>query len=102
MRPASLLTIPAANCVASPTGRRSQRESDLDDCEAVMSNIFKSNPQSSGFRRRLVIVGQRTLIESVCIACGTKIVGSAAETLPQDEADHLLKCAASRVSGMAA
>jgi hypothetical protein len=60
--------------------------------------MMPSTPRPSTFQRRLVQVDDRKLIESVCTVCGTKIVGSANETLPQDEANHLLKCALSRAA----
>ena len=56
--------------------------------------MMPSTPQPSSFRRRPVKAGERTLIESICKDCGTKIVGSVAETLRQDESDHLMRCSA--------
>jgi hypothetical protein len=44
----------------------------------------------SGFDRRLLKDG--CLIESTCVRCGLKIIGSFSEGLPQHEADHLATC----------
>jgi hypothetical protein len=45
-----------------------------------------------GFTRRVLQEDDRTLIQSTCNYCGVRIVGSAAESLAQDESDHLQKC----------
>ncbi len=44
------------------------------------------------YDRKLIVVQERCLVESVCSPCGFRIVGSATEKLQQDEADHAAKC----------
>jgi hypothetical protein len=44
------------------------------------------------FDRRLIYVDGRSCIESVCVLCGARIVGSITETLLQDEAEHVARC----------
>jgi len=48
--------------------------------------------QPSLFDRHLVQVGNKTMIESICICCGARIVGSINDTLLQDEAEHISEC----------
>jgi hypothetical protein len=51
-----------------------------------------STPQLLAFDRRLIQIGDRMLIESTCMRCGAKVIGTITETLLQDEADHVSKC----------
>jgi hypothetical protein len=47
----------------------------------------------NGFTRKLVRMGDRTLIESTCRACGRVILGTTMdETLPAAEEKHLAEC----------
>lgn len=48
-------------------------------------------PQLPAFNRCVIQIG-RMLIESTCIRCGAKIVGSIADTLQEDEAEHIAEC----------
>jgi hypothetical protein len=49
-------------------------------------------PQRVWFDRRLIYIGERCCIESVCVLCGAHIISSVAETLMQDEAEHIAEC----------
>jgi len=51
-----------------------------------------STPQLLAFERRLVQVDQLNLVKSTCIECGAKIIGSVADRLQEDEAEHLADC----------
>jgi len=51
---------------------------------------YSEQPQL--FNRSLIYVDGRSCIESVCVVCGTRIVGSITETLLQDEAEHVARC----------
>ena len=44
------------------------------------------------YRRNLIPVGSRMLIESTCANCGHRIVGSVGESLLEDERDHADRC----------
>ncbi len=44
------------------------------------------------FTRSLLEQDGRSLIQSICAACGFKIVGSVAEHLKEDEDSHREKC----------
>ncbi len=48
------------------------------------------------FNRRLLKQEDRTLVQSTCNYCGVRIVGSAVESLAQDERDHLQRCAGAK------
>lgn len=48
------------------------------------------------FARKLLDQDERFLIESTCRHCGTVIVGSAHESLPQDEKKHVSTCLKAR------
>lgn len=44
------------------------------------------------FERKPVKRGERLLVESTCNLCGFRIVGSAADSLVDDEDEHAEKC----------
>jgi hypothetical protein len=55
----------------------------------LMPNIFRTN----WFERTLHHEGLRIRIASRCRNCGTTIIGSVAESLLQDEEQHVRACA---------
>ena len=51
-----------------------------------------SSQRLAFFRRDLLQNNERLLIKSTCRNCGAVIVGSVAETLPDDEENHVAQC----------
>ena len=54
--------------------------------------LFSTVPQLLAFERRVIETDRLARIESTCLNCGAKIVGSIAFSLQRDEADHMAEC----------
>jgi 5-methylcytosine-specific restriction endonuclease McrA len=63
--------------------------------ERVGETAATSSQRLAFFRRDLLQNNERLLIKSTCRNCGAVIVGSVAETLPDDEDNHVAQCSSS-------